>query len=109
MTFRYFTIAGPGEPGQPRGLFAVNRDRQAGRLDTVSYDHLEGRWVADPGIVRFLADDEYAERATEVSREQAQQVAHELGIPLPPENELMTLTDEAERQAARRSDDGNAW
>jgi hypothetical protein len=96
VTFRYFAIFRPEEPGRPRGLFAVNRDQEAGRLDTVSYDHLEGRWVADPGITRYLFQEEYAERAGELSREGAEQVARELGIPLPGEQEMMAITDEAE-------------
>ena len=89
MTFRYFAISKPKERDRPRGLFAVNRDRQAGRLDTLSYDHLEGRWVFDPGITRYLFKEDYIEDATEISREQAQQVARELGIPLPSEDEMM--------------------
>lgn len=108
MTFRYFTVSGPGEAGQPRGLFAVNRDREAGRLDTVAYDHLEGRWVADPGVTRFLVKEDYIDRATEVSRARAQEVAREIGIPLPSEDEMMAITDEAERQAARRAGEGHA-
>ena len=46
------------------------------------------------------------EDATEISREQAQQVARELGIPLPSEDEMMAITDEAEQQAALLQGDG---
>jgi hypothetical protein len=107
VTFRYFAISRPAEPGRPRGLFAVNRDEEAGRLDTVSYDHLEQQWVADPGITRYLFQEDYAELARELSREEAEQVARELGIPLPSEDEMITITDEAERRAARlRGDRG---
>ena len=106
MTFRYFAVSKPKERDRPRGLFAVNRDRQAGRLDTLSYDHLEGRWVFDPGITRYLFKEDYIEDATEISREQAQQVARDLGIPLPSEDEMMALTDEAEQQAALLQGDG---
>ncbi len=79
----------------PSGASVV-RDQEAGRLDTVSYDHLEGRWVADPGITRYLFEEGYAERAGELSREDAEEVARELGIPLPGEQEMMAITDEAE-------------
>ncbi len=99
MTFRYYAIARPEEPGRPRGLFAVNRDKEAGRLNIVSYDHLEQQWVADPGITRYLFKEDYAEQTTEISRERAQQVADELGIPMPSEDEMMAISDEAERQA----------
>jgi hypothetical protein len=100
VTFRYFSISSPEDRDRPQGLFAVSRDKERGRLDTLSYDHLEQQWVYDPGITRYLFKEEYMEDATQISREQAEQVAYELGIPLPSEDEMMTLTDDAERRAA---------
>jgi hypothetical protein len=105
MTFRYFSISDSDERDRPLGLFAVNRDKEAGRLDTVSYSHSERRWVVNPGITRYLFT-EAMEDAAEISRDRAQQIARDLRIPLPSEEEMMALTDEAERQAAQRRGDG---
>jgi hypothetical protein len=102
MTFRYFKIFLRREPEQPRGLFAYNPDD--GRLDMIARNHLTRRWEHDPGVVtRFLFGDDHDERA-EVGREQAEEIARTvLGTAVPSEAEPMAISDQVERERAKRS------
>jgi hypothetical protein len=101
MTFRYFKTFRRREPERPRGLFAYNREGD--RLDTIIYDHIQRRWSHDPDAVgaSLFGDDQ--DLKTEISREQAEELARTmLGRTLPSEDELMAISDRAERRRARR-------
>lgn len=103
MTFRYYVAIEREEPEHPRGLLAVNRDVDAGRLDTMMYSHLRKRWVSDPGAVsQALFGLDYFDRRREVDRSQAEEAASIIGTSIPSEEELMRISDEAERRRARR-------
>ena len=94
MTFRYFVVTSPNEPGRPRGLFAVNRDVEAGRLDMMMYSHLGERWESNPDAVgQYLFGDDFADRRKEVSRPDAEQSAALMGISIPSEEEMMDMSD----------------
>lgn len=103
MTFRYYVAIEREEPERSQGLFAVNRDVDAGRLDTMLYSHLRKRWVSDPDIVsQALFGLDNLDRRREVDRSQAEEAASIIGIALPSEEELMRSSDEAERRRAAR-------
>lgn len=103
MTFRYYVAIEEDEPERPRGLFAVNRDVDAGRLDTMLYSHLRKRWVSDPDVVsQALFGLDNLDRRREVDRSQAEEAASIIGTDLPSEEELMRISDEAERRRAVR-------
>ncbi len=102
MAFDYYVLVDDDDRDRVVGLFAV-QDKEAGRLDTVFYDHWARTWVSDPGAVtRFLFSLDYAELRQRVSRIDAEQAAAVLGISVPTEEELMRISDEAERRRARR-------
>ncbi len=55
MAFDYYVLVDDDDRDRVVGLFAVNRDKEAGRLDAVFYDYWTRTWVSDPGAVtRFL-------------------------------------------------------
>ncbi len=98
MTFRYFMTFLREEPDRPRGLMTFNRDKEAGRLDTIAYNHMTKRWESDPyAVMTFLYGDDYFDRREEVSRSRAEEVARIIGTSLPSEEEMMRISDEAER------------
>jgi hypothetical protein len=101
MTFRYHMVFPRRQPGQPRGLFAYNPDD--GRLDMIAFNHLTRRWEHDPeAVTSFLFGGDQDCQAV-VTREQAEEIARTvLGTTLPPEAELMAISDQAERERARR-------
>lgn len=103
MTFRYYVAIERDEPDRPRGLFAVNSDVDAGRLDTMLYSHLRKRWVSDPGAVsQALFGLDNFDRHREVDRSQAEEAAAVIGTFVPSEEKLMRISDEAERRRAVR-------
>jgi hypothetical protein len=101
MTFRYFKIFLRRQPEHPRGLFALNREGE--RLDMIAWNHLTKRWEHDPEVVsRFLFGDD-DDRQAEITREQAEEIARTvLGATVPSEAELMAISDQAERERAKR-------
>ncbi len=102
MTFRYFVVDSLQTPGRPSGVFAVNRDKEANRLDMVLFNHLTKRWESDPDAVGlYLFGDDFVDRREEVSRGEAERSAALLGITIPSEEDLMQISDEAERDRAR--------
>jgi hypothetical protein len=103
VTFRYFVVESVVSPGRPSGVFAVNRDKEANRLDMVLFNHQTKQWESDPDAVGvYLFGDDCVDRREEVSRSQAERSAELLGITIPPEHELMRISDEAERERAQR-------
>ncbi len=55
MAFDYYVLVDDDDRDRAVGLFAVNRDKEAGRLDAVFYDY----WTLDLGlrpgaVTRFL-------------------------------------------------------
>ncbi len=103
MTFRYFVIFSHEEPDRPQGLMAVNRDKEASRLDTIAYSHMRKRWESNPEVVgRFLFGEDYYDEREEVSRYRAEEVAGMIGTVLPSEEEMMRISDEAEREREAR-------
>ncbi len=102
MAFDYYLV--DDEDRQlPAGLFAVNRDPEAGRLDTMIYSHLRQRWVSDPSAVtQYLFGQDYVERRRLISRAEADEAAATLGVSVPTEEELMRISDEAERRRVRQ-------
>ncbi len=102
MAFDYYVLV-DDDRQVPAGLFAVNRDTEAGRLDTMIYSHLRQGWVSDPSAVtQYLFGRDYVERRRLISRVEADEAAAVLGISVPTEEELMRISDEAERRRARR-------
>jgi hypothetical protein len=102
MSFRYFILKNPRRPNWREGLIALNRDKEAGRLDTIAYDHLDGSWESDPySVTTFLFGDDYDDWLTEVPRSAAEECAARIGTTLPTEQEMMRISDEAERERAR--------
>jgi hypothetical protein len=93
VTFRYFVVHRDFRRDEPRGLFAVDADGKP-PLYNVSYNHVEGRWVYDPGVVDYLFFDR-TDEAEEVSRERAEEVARSLGFTVPSEQELKRIVDTA--------------
>ena len=76
MACDYYVLVVDDDRDRVVGLFAVNRDAEAGRLDTVFYDYWARTWVFDPGAVtRFLFSLDYAELRQRVSRIDAEQAA----------------------------------
>lgn len=103
MTFRYYVTFLSEEPDKPRTLFTVNRDKEAGRLDMIVYSHITKQWESDPGFVtRFLFKEDYLDRRRAIPREQAQEIARMIGTTLPSEQEMIRISDEAERLAERQ-------
>ena len=101
MAFRYFILKNPKRPSWREGLMALNRDKEAGRLDTIAYDYLEEGWESDPySVTTFLFGDD-RDWVTEVSRSAAEECAARMGTRLPTEEEMMRISDEAERERAR--------
>ena len=69
MAFDYYVLVDDDGRQVPAGLFAVNRDTEAGRLDTMIYSHLRQRWVSDPSAVtQYLFGQDYVERRRLISR-----------------------------------------
>ena len=96
MTFRYFVVESLVTPGRPSGVFAVNRDQEANRLDMVLFNHQTKQWESDPDAVGlYLFGDDFVDRREEVSRAEAESSAALLGITIPPERDLMRISDEA--------------
>ena len=94
MTFRYFVVTEPEEPDRPRGLLAVNRDNEAGRLDTMIFSHWSKRWESDPEAVgMYLFGDDFQDLWVEVRRADAEKAAAVIGTSIPSEDELMQITD----------------
>nr|MDQ3641820.1 hypothetical protein [Actinomycetota bacterium] len=80
MTFRYFVVTEPDGPDRPRGLIAVNRDKEAGRLDTMMFSHRTKRWESDPDAVgMYLFGDDFQDRRAEVPRADAESAAAVIG------------------------------
>ncbi|MDP9020778.1 MAG: hypothetical protein M3N25_08250 [Actinomycetota bacterium] len=103
MAFDYYVLVDDDDRDRVVGLFAVNRDKEAGRLDTMVYDHHARAWTSDPSSVsQLLFGDDYTEIRRRVQRSDAEQAAAALGISVPTEEELMGISDEAERRRARR-------
>ena len=102
MAFRYFILKNPRRPNWREGLMALNRDKDAGRLDTIAYDYLQGSWESDPySVTSLLFGDDYDDWLTEVSRSAAEECAARIGTGLPTEEEMMRISDEVERERAR--------
>jgi hypothetical protein len=84
--FQYFVIHRNRRRDAPRGLFAFRADE--GRLHTVSWNHVERRWVFNPEVARYVVGEDSGD-AEEATRGRAEQVAVHLGFgPLPSEEEL---------------------
>ncbi len=103
MAFDYYVLVDDEDRQLPAGLFAVNRDPEAGRLDAMIYSHLRQGGCPDPSAVtQYLFGQDYVERRRLISRAEADEAAAVLGISVPTEEELMRISDEAERRRARR-------
>ncbi|MBW3581361.1 MAG: hypothetical protein KY431_10025 [Actinobacteria bacterium] len=103
MAFDYYVLVDDDDRDRVVGLFAVNRDKEAGRLDTMLYDHHARAWTSDPSAVSMLLfGEDFAEVRRRVHRSEAEQAAAGLGIAVPTEEELMRISDEAEQRRARR-------
>ena len=99
MAFRYWIIYEDGRHETPRNVFAINREGR--RLDTISWSHLNRSWQHNRSVLDHLFKGD-SQEANETTREHAEQVARDLGIgPLPSEQELMRISDEAEAEARR--------
>lgn len=67
-----------------RGKASLNRDKEAGRLDTIAYNHLDGSWESDPySVTTHLFGDDYDDWLTEVPRSAAEECAARIGTTLP--------------------------
>ena len=98
MAFRYWVIHSDETRQKPSTIFTINREGK--RLDTISWGYIAKAWRHDPSILSYLFTGD-SNDAEETTREHAEQVARDLGIqPLPSEQELMRISDEAE---ARRT------
>ncbi|CAA9276470.1 MAG: hypothetical protein AVDCRST_MAG10-3618 [uncultured Acidimicrobiales bacterium] len=103
MTFRYFVVTEPDEPDRPRGLLAVNRDNETGRLDTMIFSHWTREWESDPEAVgMYLFGDDFQDLWVEVPRADAEKAAAVIGTSIPSEDELMQITDTAEQHRGRQ-------
>ena len=101
MAFQYYKVFLWEAPDQPRGLFIFNREGK--RLDTIGWSHLEKRWRHDPDMVMRSLLGDWQDEHAEISREEAEEIARTvLGTTLPSEQELMAISDEAERRRAKR-------
>lgn len=99
MSFRYYALFRGEESEEPSGLMAVNRDKEAERLDMILFNRISGRWESDPDAVGlFLFGDDYMDRRVEVARRRAEEIAATLATVVPSEEEMMRISDEAERR-----------
>ena len=99
MAFRYWIVYEDGRHVTPRNVFAMNREGH--RLDTISWSHLNRAWQHNRSVLDHLFKGE-SQEAKETTREHAEQVARDLGIqPLPSEEELKQISDEAEARSRK--------
>ena len=100
MAFRYWIIYTDGRHLKPSTIFAINREGH--RLDTISWSHVNKAWRHDPSVLSYLFSGD-SQDAKETTRDEAEQVAQQLGIqPLPNEEELKRISDEAEARRPQR-------
>jgi hypothetical protein len=100
--FCYYIIHRDDRLQEPRGMFLFNRED--GRFDTITWDHLDRAWQHNPGAMRYLMGDaDSTSLVEEVSRDHAEQIAAQLGFaPVPTEEELIRISDEAEAERKLR-------
>ena len=101
MAFRYWIIYTDGRYLKPSTIFTINREGL--RLDTISWSHVNKTWRHDPSVLSYFYTGD-SNDAEETTREHAEQVVRDLGIqPLPSEQELMRIGDEAEEERRARA------
>ncbi len=91
-------IFNSNEPDRPRGLFTFNDGE--GRYAFVGWSHGKERREDRPSLVNHV-HGERSDEPTEISRSRAEEIAAELGIPIPSQNELIEIADERERERER--------
>lgn len=93
----YYQVTVQRRPG-PANLFVV--EPSAGPVRAVRLDHPTKTWTFDPTTVhgRMMDDfDQGEDRVSRVDRRRAEQIADQLGSPLPSETELCQLMADGAR------------
>lgn len=95
MAFHYYVLLSPGRLERARGLMAFEPER----FHTIAYNHLTRRFEHAPDLViGHVMGGDRSGRLQEVSRQEAERVSAELGVPLPSEAELAQIGEEAARR-----------